>query len=379
MSSVLLRFFGPGQAMSAENVLQKTQIKVAAWVQNPPEIQSLEDLKSLVGNNDIDYENGITLIHRTIEVNHEYIDKAEIAWKSTEKKLGRATLASFFVSLITFGAAGYFSIKEGKNLKAAAVCVFGVAAAIFARIANRASKLAQSQAIKVGQIINDMNETRTLIAENGIMSFDASVFVPEVPKLFTPQEQDLLLTEWVSKLREAPPTEPEQLVQLGKKLSALRDFRGETFEALMRQYFEVIDNAPNQIPESFEKIHQYFDGLFKKFRDHDNQGFLVALQTRFQQENTPPVVTQELHYEGMSAVWADQLQIMDDQEQVQFYPGKYAQVFMLPHFKNIFSRVFAAEEAPQRYVEWLRQQIQNLPEGTKHKKFLLACLSKEVN
>ncbi len=379
MSSVLLRFFGPGQAMSAENVLQKTQIKVAAWVQNPPEIQSLEDLKSLVGNNDIDYENGITLIHRTIEVNHEYIDKAELAWKSTEKNFGRATLASFFVSLITFGAAGYFSIKEGKNLKAAAVCVFGVAAAIFARIANRASKLAQSQAIKVGQIINDMNETRTLIAENGIMSFDDSVFVPEVPKLFTPQEQDLLLTEWVSKLREAPPTEPEQLVQLGKKLSALRDFRGETFEALMRQYFEVIDNAPNQIPESFEKIHQYFDGLFQKFRDHDNQGFLRTLLERFQQENTPPGENQEFHYEGMSAVWVDQLNKIGGDEPVNFNPSKYTHVFMPSHFRNIFSRVFAADGAPKGYVDWLRQQIQNLPEGTKHKSFLLNSLPKEAN
>ncbi len=388
MSSVLLRFFGPGQAMSAENVLQQTQIKVAVRViQNPPEIQSLEDLKSLVQFNDItklemdDDKRIITLIHKTIEVNHAYIDKAELAWKSTEKKFGRVALVSFVISLITFGAAGYFSIKEGKNLKAAAASIFGVAAAIFARVANRASKLAQSQVTKVGQIINDMIGTRTLIAENGIMSFDAFVFVPQVPKLFTPQEQDLLLTEWVSKLRETPPTEPEQFVQLGKKLSALRDFRGDKFfEALMLQYFEVIADAPNQIPKSFNKIRESFDTLFNQFSDHDQQGYLKTLQTRFLEEKTPPEVTQALHYFGMGKVWIDQLdQIVHDHEHVLFNPDKYVQVLMPPYFKNIFSRVFAAEEAPQGYVDWLHHQLEKLPDSAKCRDFLLGCLPKKAN
>lgn len=386
MSSVLLRYFGPGQAMSAENVLQQTQIKVAVGViQNPPEIQSLEDLRSLVQFNDItklemdDDKRIITLIHKTIEVNHAYIDKAELAWKSTEKKFGNVALASFIISLITFGAAGYFSIKEGKNLKAAAASIFGVAAAIFARVANRASKLAQSHAAKVGQIINDMIDTRKLIAENGIMGFDAFVFVPEIPKLFTPREQDLLLTEWVSKLRETPPTEPEHFVQLGKKLSALWDFRGEKFEALMRQYVEVIAAAPNRIHDRFRIIHQHFGGLFQNFRDHDNQGYLETLQRRFQQETTPPVVTQEFHYEGMSAVWIDQLNKIGGDEPVNFNPYKYTHVFMTPHFRDIFSRVFAAEEAPEGYVNWLHHQLEELPDRTKNRDFLLGCLPQKAN
>ena len=145
----------------------------------------------------------------------------------------------------------------------------------------------------------------------------------------------------------------------------------------MRQYFEVIADAPNQIPEIFNKRYQYFDGVFQIFRDHDNQGFLEILQRRLQQENTPPELNQEWHYKRMSAVWAHQLDKIDDQEPVNFNSDKYVHVFMKPHFRNIFSRVFAAEGAPQGYVDWLRQQIQSLPKGTNNKGFLLGCLPKE--